>query len=179
LSYPNSDKLEAPNGNREVMGNDVHEGLLDNTKTITQLLDDAHNRPIFVGKFPSQAPRCGSSMKDDEEINSSLCPVDSVLKMDIQLHEKREIAKDSNKGKNRGNINSRSIHDSPTPTEILKEALDVGKRLGISIVENEAPAIRSRTRRLRKKIENRKQRASLKIMRLLNSCFDFLSDIYL
>ncbi|KAJ8445836.1 hypothetical protein Cgig2_027917 [Carnegiea gigantea] len=49
LSYPNSNKLEAPNGNLEVVGNDVHEGLSDNSKTITQPLDGAHNRSIFVG----------------------------------------------------------------------------------------------------------------------------------
>ncbi|KAJ8440469.1 hypothetical protein Cgig2_013628 [Carnegiea gigantea] len=114
----------------ESKGNDVHEGLLDNSKTITQPLDDAHNRPIFVGKFPSQAPSCGSSIEDDEEINSSLRLIDSALEMDIQLHEKREMTKHSNKGKNSGNRNSRSIHDSPTPPEIAKEALDVGKKLG-------------------------------------------------
>ncbi|KAJ8432568.1 hypothetical protein Cgig2_026616 [Carnegiea gigantea] len=55
LSYPNSNKLEAPNGNLEVAGNDVHEGLSDNSETITQPLNGAHNRSIFVGKFPSQA----------------------------------------------------------------------------------------------------------------------------
>ncbi|KAJ8431031.1 hypothetical protein Cgig2_022973 [Carnegiea gigantea] len=70
LSYPNSNKLEAPNGNLEVVGTDVHEGLLDNSKTITQPLDDPHNRPIFVGKFPSQAPSCRSFMEDDKKINS-------------------------------------------------------------------------------------------------------------
>ena len=123
----NSNKLEAPNGNLEVVGNDVHEGLSNNSKTITQPLDDAHNRPIFVGKFPSQAPSCGSSMEDDEEINSSLRPFDSTLEMDIQLHEKREMTKRFNKGKNSGNRNSRSMHDSLAPTEIAKEALDVGK----------------------------------------------------
>ena len=43
LSYPNSNKLEAPNGNLEVAGNDVHEGLSDNSKTITQSLYGAYN----------------------------------------------------------------------------------------------------------------------------------------
>jgi len=47
----NSSKLEAPNGDLEVVGNDVHEGLSDNNKAITQSLHDAHNRPIFFGKF--------------------------------------------------------------------------------------------------------------------------------
>ncbi|KAJ8442359.1 hypothetical protein Cgig2_018615 [Carnegiea gigantea] len=122
LSYPNSNMLEAPNG----CENDVHEGLSDNSKTITQALDDAHNHPIFVGKFPSQAPSCGSSMEDDEEINSSLRLFDSTLEMDIQLHEKREMTKRCNKGKNSGNRNSRSMHNSPAPTEIAKKALDVG-----------------------------------------------------
>ncbi|KAJ8430678.1 hypothetical protein Cgig2_033834 [Carnegiea gigantea] len=103
LSYLNSNKLEAPNGNLEAVGNDVHEGLSDNSKTITQPLDDAHNRPIFVRKFPSQAPR--SSMEDNEDINIPL--------RDIQLHEKREMTKCSNKGKKSGNRNSRSIHNSP------------------------------------------------------------------
>ena len=35
LSYLNSNKLEAPNGDREFVGNDVNEGFLDNNKTIT------------------------------------------------------------------------------------------------------------------------------------------------
>ncbi|KAJ8446435.1 hypothetical protein Cgig2_019328 [Carnegiea gigantea] len=83
LNYSNSNKSEAPNGNLEVAGNDVHEGLSDNSKIITQPLDGAHNRPIFVKKFPSQAPSCGSSMEDDEEINSSLRPFDNALEMDI------------------------------------------------------------------------------------------------
>ncbi|KAJ8428512.1 hypothetical protein Cgig2_029965 [Carnegiea gigantea] len=127
LSYPISNKLEAPNGNLEVVGNDVHEGLSNNSKT--KPLDDAHNRPIFVGKFPSQASSCGPFVEDDEEINSSLCPLDRTLDMDIQLHEKREMAKHSNKGKKSGNRNSRSIHNSLTPTKIAKESLDVAKDL--------------------------------------------------
>ncbi|KAJ8448885.1 hypothetical protein Cgig2_030741 [Carnegiea gigantea] len=142
LSYPNSNMLETPN---------------DNSKIITQPLNDADSRPIFVGKFPSRAPSCRSSMEDDEEINSPLRPFDSALEIDIQLHEKREMTKRSNKGKNSGNMNSRSIHDSPTPIEIVKEALDVGKRLGISIVGDENPIIRRITRSLRKKIENKEQ----------------------
>jgi len=88
LSYSNSNKLESPNGNLKVAGNDVHEGFLDNSKTITQPLNGAHNRPIFVGKFPSQALSCGSSMEDDEKIISSLRPFDNALEMNIQLHEK-------------------------------------------------------------------------------------------
>ena len=157
LSYLNSNKLEAPNGNLEVVGNDVHEGLLDNSKTITQPLDDPHNCPIFIGKFPSQAPSCGSSMEDDEEINSSLRPFDSTLEIDIQLHEKREISKYSTKGKKCGNRNSRPIQKSPTPTEIAKEALEIGKILGILVVRNETPTIRRITRSLQKKIENNEQ----------------------
>ncbi|KAJ8436673.1 hypothetical protein Cgig2_006383 [Carnegiea gigantea] len=97
LSYPNSNKLEAPNDNLEVAGNDVHESLSDNSKTITQSLDGAHNQSIFVGKFPSQALSYGSSMEDDEKINSSLFPFDNAFEMDIQLHEKRHMAKHSNK----------------------------------------------------------------------------------
>ena len=34
----NINKLEAPNGNLAVVGNDVHQGLLDNSKTINQPL---------------------------------------------------------------------------------------------------------------------------------------------
>ncbi|KAJ8445724.1 hypothetical protein Cgig2_026051 [Carnegiea gigantea] len=160
LSYPNSNKLEAPNGNLRVADNVVHEGLSDNSKTITQSLDSVHNRPIFVGKFPSQAPSSGSSMGDDEEINSSLSLFDNAVEMDIQLHEKREMAKYSNKCKNNGNRNSRSTHDSSTPTEIAKDALDIGKRLGISIIGDENPTIRRITISLRKKIENKEQAMS-------------------
>ena len=96
-------------------------------------------------------------MEDDEEINSSVRPFDNSLEMDLQLHEKREMAKHSNKGKNSGNRNSRSTHDSPTPIEIAKDALDIGKRLGISVVGDESPTIRRITRNLRKKIENKEQ----------------------
>ncbi|KAJ8442643.1 hypothetical protein Cgig2_003687 [Carnegiea gigantea] len=157
LSYPNSNMLEAPHGNLEVVENNVHEGLSDNSKIITQPLDDAHNRSIFVGKFPSQAPSCGSSMENNEKTNSSLRLFDSALEMDIQLREKRKMTKHSNKGKNSGNRNSKSIHDSPNRTEIAKEALDVGKRLYISVVQYENATIRRITRSLRKKIENKDQ----------------------
>ncbi|KAJ8447423.1 hypothetical protein Cgig2_019417 [Carnegiea gigantea] len=157
LSYPNSNKLEAPNGDLEVAGNDVHEGLPDNSKTITQPLDGAHNRPIFVGKFPFQALSYGSSMEDDEEVISSWRPFDNALEMDIQLHEKREMAKRSNKCKNSGNMNSRSTHDSPTSTSMAKDALGISKRLDIFVVGDENPTIRMTTRSLRKKIENKEQ----------------------
>jgi len=67
-------------------------------------------------------------MEDDEEVNStSSCPFDRTLEMDIELHEKREMAKYSNKGKKSGNRNFRLIHNSPTPTKIVKEALEIGK----------------------------------------------------
>ncbi|KAJ8449199.1 hypothetical protein Cgig2_027201 [Carnegiea gigantea] len=111
----NGNKLAAPNGNLEVVGNDAHEGLSDN--------------------IPFSSANCGSFMEDDEDVNStSLRPFDRTLEMDIQLHEKREKAKYSNKGKKSGNRNSRPIHNSPAPTKIAKEALEIGKRLGISVV---------------------------------------------
>ena len=56
------------------------------------------------------------------------------------------MAKHCNKGKNSGNRNSRSAHDSPAPTKIAKDALDISKRLGISVVEDENSAIRRITR---------------------------------
>ena len=62
-----------------------------------------------------------------------------------------------NKGKKSGNKNSRPIHNSPTPTEIVKEALEIGKRFGISVVGDETPAIKRITRSLRNKIENNEQ----------------------
>jgi len=66
----------------------VFEGLSNNSKTITQPLDGAHNRPISVEKFSFQAPSYGSSMEDDEEVNSSLHPFDNVLEMDINFMKK-------------------------------------------------------------------------------------------
>ena len=97
-------------------------------------------------------------MEDDEVVNStSLCPFDRTLEMDIQLHEKREISKYSTKGKKCGNRNSRPIQKSPTPTEIAKEALEIGKILDILVVRNETPTIRRITRSLQNKIENNEQ----------------------
>ena len=85
------------------MEEDVHEDLLDNSKTISQLLNNKHNQLIYVGKFSSQAPSCGSSMEDDEEIDSSLRAFNDPLEMELQLHEKKEICKLFSKSKKRGN----------------------------------------------------------------------------
>ena len=82
---------------------DVHEDLSDNNKTISQSLNNAHNQPIYVGKFSSQASSCGSSMEDDEETDSSLRPFDDPLEIELRLHEKSERCKLSNKGKKRDN----------------------------------------------------------------------------
>jgi len=59
---PNSNKLETHESANEAMDADVHEGLSDNSKTITQPFNNAHGRPIYVGKFTSQVPSCGSCM---------------------------------------------------------------------------------------------------------------------
>ncbi|KAJ8423074.1 hypothetical protein Cgig2_007577 [Carnegiea gigantea] len=129
LSNLNGNGLEGQKRAKEAMEEDAHEDLSDNSKTISQPLDNAYNRQIYVGKFPSQAPRCGSSTEDDEEIDSSLRPFDNPLEMELQLHEKSERCKFSSKGKKRGNKNPKSAQNSPTPSEIMKEALDVEKSL--------------------------------------------------
>ena len=70
---------------KEVVQEDVHENLSDNSKVISQSLDNANNRPIYVGKFPSQAPNCRSSMEDDEEIDSCLRLFNDRSKIELQL----------------------------------------------------------------------------------------------
>jgi len=75
----NDNELEGQNSANEVVENDVHEGLSDNSRTITQPMDNVHNCPIYVEKFTFQVPSCGSSMKDDIEIDSSVSPFDSPL----------------------------------------------------------------------------------------------------
>ena len=75
------------------MEEDVREDLSDNSKTISQTLKNAHSRSIYVGKFLSQVPSCGSSMEADREIDRSLRPFDDLLEMELQLYEKSEICK--------------------------------------------------------------------------------------
>ena len=84
------------------MDKDVDEGLSDNSKTITQPLDNAHSRPIYVEKFTSQVPSCGYSMEDSEEIDSYLCPFHGPLDLELQLYEKSERCKLSSKDKKSG-----------------------------------------------------------------------------
>ncbi|KAJ8450428.1 hypothetical protein Cgig2_002113 [Carnegiea gigantea] len=147
LSCPNDNNLEAGRSANEVAEEAVYEGLSDNSKTITQPLDNALNRPIY----------CGSSMEDGEEIDSNLRTFDGPLELELQLHEKSERCKPSNRGKKSDNKNIKSNHKSPTPTKIAKEALDFRKRLGISVTGNEALAIRRIARSLRKELENNQQ----------------------
>jgi len=66
--------------------------------------------------------------------------------MELQLYEKNERCKLSNKGKKSGSKNSKSNHDSLTLVEIMNEALDLGKRLCICVIGYETSAIRRITR---------------------------------
>lgn len=107
---------------------------MKDSQTIVITLDNAPSRPIYAGKFISQVPSCGSYMEDGEKIDRTLRQFDGPLELELQLHEKSEKCKPSNRGKKSGSKNTKSNHKSPTPTEITKEALDFGKRLGISVV---------------------------------------------
>ncbi|KAJ8424727.1 hypothetical protein Cgig2_023391 [Carnegiea gigantea] len=111
----------------------------------------------FVGGHKLDVPSCDSSIEDGEEIDSTLPLFDGPLELEFQLHEKSERCKPSNMGKKSSSKKSKSNHESPTPTEIAKEALDFGKSLGISVIGNEAPTIRKITRSLRKELENKRQ----------------------
>ncbi|KAJ8446338.1 hypothetical protein Cgig2_005869 [Carnegiea gigantea] len=98
LSNPNGDGLEGHKSANEVVEEDVRENLSDNSKTTSQPFNNVHSHPIYVGKFPSQVPSCGSSMEDDENIDSSLRTFDDRLEIELQLHEKSERCKVSSKG---------------------------------------------------------------------------------
>ncbi|KAJ8441515.1 hypothetical protein Cgig2_026316 [Carnegiea gigantea] len=158
------DGLEGQKSAKEVVEEDVHEVPSDNTKTISQSLNNAHNRPIYIGK-----PSCGSSMEDDEEIDNSLCPFDDPLEMKLQLHEKNERCKLSSKGKKRGNKNPKAAQHSPTPTKIAKEALNVRKSLGVYVISDEIVAIRRITRNLRTKLDNKSRPESSSFVEAQNS----------
>ncbi|KAJ8421536.1 LOW QUALITY PROTEIN: hypothetical protein Cgig2_018446 [Carnegiea gigantea] len=80
------------------------------TITITQPLDNAPSCPIYVEKFVSQVPSCGSYMEDGEEIDSTLRPFDGPLELELQLHEKSKGCKPSNRGKKSGSKNIKSNH---------------------------------------------------------------------
>ncbi|KAJ8433439.1 hypothetical protein Cgig2_030961 [Carnegiea gigantea] len=83
----------------------------------------------------------GLSDNNGEDIDSTLRPFDGPLELKLQLHEKSERCKLSNRSKKSGSKNLKSNHELPTPTEIVKEALDFGKRLGISVVGDEISTI--------------------------------------
>ncbi|KAJ8439684.1 hypothetical protein Cgig2_022212 [Carnegiea gigantea] len=95
--------------------------------------------------------------EDGEEIDSTLRSFGGPFELELQFHEKSERCKPSNRGKKSGSKNTKLNHESLTPTEIAKEALDFGKRFGISIIGNEAPVIRRIRRSLRKELENNRQ----------------------
>ena len=153
LSNPNDNELECQKNANEAMDKDVREGFSNNSKIITQPLDNAQCRPIYVGKLTSQVLSCRSFMDDDEEIASSLRPFDGPLETELQLHEKSEQRKLFNKDKKSGRKISKSSHNSPTPTEIVKEDLDLGKKFGISVIGDETPTTRRITRSLMKKLK--------------------------
>ena len=115
LSNPNGNELAGQKNVNEDVDKDVHEGLSDNSKTITEPLDNAQCRQIYVGKFTSEVLSCRSFMDDDEEIVSSLCPFNYPLEMELQPHEKNEPRKLSSKDKKSGSKISQSGHNSATP----------------------------------------------------------------
>ena len=77
--------------------------------------------------------------------------------MKLQLYVKSEICEHSSKGKKSGNKNSKSNHNSPTPTEIAKEALDLGGKLGIFVMSDVTSIVRRIIRSLKKELENKRQ----------------------
>ncbi|KAJ8446268.1 hypothetical protein Cgig2_016039 [Carnegiea gigantea] len=83
LSSPNGNNLEVQKSANEAVEEDVHDGFSDNSKTITQPLNNAYNRPIYIGKFTSQVTNCNSSMEDGEEIDSTLRPFDGPLELEF------------------------------------------------------------------------------------------------
>ncbi|KAJ8441593.1 hypothetical protein Cgig2_023157 [Carnegiea gigantea] len=107
LSNPSGDGLEGQKSANEIVEEDVREDLSDNSKTISQTLKNAHSRPNYFGKFPSQVPSCESSMEDDKEIDNSLRPFNDLLEMELQLYEKSERCKLASKSKKRGSKNSK------------------------------------------------------------------------
>ena len=96
-------------------------------------------------------------MENNEEIESSLRPFNDPLEIELQLQQKSERCKFSSKGKKRGNKNPKSVQNSSTPFEIAKEVLDVRKSLGVSVIDDETPAIKRITRSLRKELDYKRQ----------------------
>ncbi|KAJ8420594.1 hypothetical protein Cgig2_008850 [Carnegiea gigantea] len=84
------------------------------------------------------------------EMDKSRRPFDGTLEMELQHHEKSERGKLSSKGKTRNNKSPKSAQHSPTPTEVAKEPLNFGKKLGLSVIGDESPAIRRISRSLQK-----------------------------
>ncbi|KAJ8429233.1 hypothetical protein Cgig2_009389 [Carnegiea gigantea] len=89
LSCSNDNELGAQEGANEAVMEDI----------ITQPLDNAYSRPIYIGKLISQVPSYGSSIKDDEKINSTSRAFDGPLEMEFQFYDKSKRRKLSNEGK--------------------------------------------------------------------------------
>ncbi|KAJ8431623.1 hypothetical protein Cgig2_029031 [Carnegiea gigantea] len=123
---------------------DIHERLSDNSKTIAQPLDSAHSARFTLGSF-------------GPKYQVLITPFDGPLEMKLQLHMKSERCEHSSKGKKSDSKNSKSNHNSPTPTEIAKEALDFGGKLGISVMSDAISTIRRIIRSLIKELKNKRQ----------------------
>lgn len=56
---------------------------IGNSKTITQPLNNTHNRLIYVGSLPPKYQVVVHLWEDGEEVDSTLCPFDSPLEMEF------------------------------------------------------------------------------------------------
>ncbi|KAJ8429669.1 LOW QUALITY PROTEIN: hypothetical protein Cgig2_010408 [Carnegiea gigantea] len=158
LSNPNGNGLEGQTSANEAVEEDVHEDLSNNSETISQSLDNAHSCPIYIGKLPSQAPSRGSLMEDAKKLIAPCTFLVMLLKWNFNFMKK---VKDINFPARKGNKNSKLAQTLPMPTEITKEILNFGKRLGISVISGETLAIRRIRRNLRKELDNKRQARDL------------------
>ncbi|KAJ8423938.1 LOW QUALITY PROTEIN: hypothetical protein Cgig2_032952 [Carnegiea gigantea] len=147
LSNPNDNELEGQKNATEAVDKDVHEGLSNNSKIITQPLNNAQCRPIYVGKLTSQML-----------MKRLLAPYALlVVLLKWNFNSIRTVNNVNFLARTRRVKISKSSHNSPTPTEIAEEALQLEKRLGISIIDDETPVVRRITRSLRKALKNKRQ----------------------
>ncbi|KAJ8449160.1 hypothetical protein Cgig2_027162 [Carnegiea gigantea] len=118
------------------------------SKTISQPIETAKSHLVYARKFDTQKTTSPSesSTNDEEEINSSFNILIAPNKLDMQVNT------DQSRSQRKKMINAHEepscnvLQVSPTPTEIVKEVIELDKKIRVTIIGNKTPAIRGITR---------------------------------
>jgi len=123
----------------------------DDSRAISQPMRTRNSLPSSISKLPTQR----KSYRDSILSRSSTNDIDELVSFTSRAPVVlRKTSMDLSPPPNEG-MHELANHNSPTPTEFVRECLDLVKQLGVCAVRDESAAIRRIMQSLRKKLENK------------------------